>query len=98
MPLYVAHPNRRKALALTLGTLIQQWSRAQPPSPLSGAIADDTWTDARRQRALPVRVRWPSSAMPAPAGGWPVLLFSHGLGGTRAGGSVWGEAWGKSVV
>ena len=23
----------------------------------------------------------------------PVVLFSHGLGGTRDGGAVWGEAW-----
>jgi predicted dienelactone hydrolase len=93
MPHKVDHPNRRQAVALTLVALAGPASFAQTPPLVSGAIADEIWTDARRQRSLPVRVRWPSVAMPAPAGGWPVLLFSHGLGGTRAGGSVWAEAW-----
>jgi hypothetical protein len=52
---------------------------------------DETWTDAARQRAVPVRLRWPDAARFA--GPWPVVIFSHGLGGTREGGSVWGEAW-----
>ena len=93
MPIDAAHPNRRRAVALALGTLAQPWSRAQPLASVAGTVADETWTDTRRQRSLPVRVRSPSAAMTAPAGGWPVVLFSHGLGGTRAGGAVWGEAW-----
>ena len=93
MPFDFPHPTRRQAVALALGTVAQAWSRAQSPSPAAGTVADETWADARRQRSLPVRVRWPSAAMTAPAGGWPVVLFSHGLGGTRAGGAVWGEAW-----
>jgi predicted dienelactone hydrolase len=93
MPHKVDPPNRRQALALTLGALAQPRSRAQTPSPAPGTVANETWTDASRQRSLPVRVRWPSAAIPGPAGGCPVLLFSHGLGGTRAGGSVWGQAW-----
>ena len=49
---------------------------------------DQTWTDARRGRELPVRIRWPDGDGP-----WPLLLFSHGLGGSRDGGEVWGRAW-----
>jgi predicted dienelactone hydrolase len=37
---------------------------------------------------LPLRLRVPSTPGP-----WPLLLFSHGLGGGREGGDFWGEAW-----
>lgn len=95
MPSNLTRPTRRQAVALSLGAIAQPWASAQPLTPATApaTVADETWTDARRQRSLPVRVRWPDASMPAPAGGKPVVLFSHGLGGTRAGGSVWGEAW-----
>ncbi len=86
------HPNRRRAvvsgLALSLGAVSGPWAYAQTIAPV-----DDIWLDSRRQREVPVRIRWPSDALPVPAGGRPVVLFSHGLGGTRAGGEVWGLAW-----
>lgn len=75
-------------LALSLAAFVSPWARAQVTAPV-----DDIWQDSRRQREVPVRIRWPSDALPVPAGGWPVVLFSHGLGGTRAGGEVWGQAW-----
>ena len=59
---------------------------AQTPS-----YTDDTWQDPRRQRAVPVRIRWPQGT--APVGGWPVVIYSHGLGGSVGGGEVWGSAW-----
>ena len=40
---------------------------------------------------MPVRIRWPQGA--ASDGGWPVIVYSHGLGGSRKGGEVWGRAW-----
>ena len=92
-PPRVAANNRRQAIALALGALAQAWARAQTHSSAATAVADETWTDSTRQRGLPVRVRWPSADLQAPAGGRPLVLFSHGLGGTRVGGSVWGEAW-----
>jgi predicted dienelactone hydrolase len=68
---------------------------AQTP-PSSGPVLDETWTDAERQRDVPVRLRWPDAARFA--GPWPVVIFSHGLGGTREGGSVWGEGLGSGPV
>ena len=53
-----------------------------------GDYQDDTWTDAARSRAVPVRIRIPASPGP-----WPAVLFSHGLGGSRSGADVWGRAW-----
>lgn len=82
--------NRRHTLALPLALLAPPWGRAQADA--STAI-DELWTDTTRQRTLPVRIRWPAAHLPAPAGGRPVVLFSHGLGGSREGGAVWGEAW-----
>ncbi len=59
----------------------------------SGAsVINETWFDAARQREMPVTVRWPDASVKqvVPI---PVVLFSHGLGGTREGGAVWGQAW-----
>lgn len=83
---------RRQALAtgltLGLGLLVTPKAPAQAAS-----IEEDSWDDERRGRALPLRIRWPAQHSAQPPGGHPVVLFSHGLGGTRDGGAVWGEAW-----
>ena len=55
------------------------------------SVMDQTWFDSQRQRNVPVRVRWPDENRFT--GPWPVVIFSHGLGGTVDGGSVWGQAW-----
>jgi predicted dienelactone hydrolase len=44
--------------------------------------------DAARKRDIPVRIYLPSANRPA-----PVVLFSHGLGGSRAGSTFLGEQW-----
>ena len=59
---------------------------AQAQTPL--ASADETWHDPSRKRDLPLRLRFP--AVPGP---WPVVLYSHGLGGSRDGGDAWGTTW-----
>ena len=84
------HPNRRQVLA---GSAAGFFSAIATPLAWaqSPAYVDDTWQDARRQRAMPVRIRWPQGT--PPAAGWPVVVYSHGLGGSREGGDVWGQAW-----
>ncbi len=49
---------------------------------------DLTVHDAERNRDIPVRVY-----LPANQGSEPVVLFSHGLGGSRAGSRFLGEHW-----
>lgn len=76
---------RRDLLA---ATAMAAWA-AGPARALSPpAFQDDSWLDPARQRELPVRLRWPAGD--APCG---LVIHSHGLGGSRAGGAVWGEAW-----
>lgn len=59
-----------------------------------GNVADESWSDAGRKRELPIKIRWPDEALHK--GERPVVLFSHGLGGTRDGGTLWGEAWAQA--
>lgn len=49
---------------------------------------DLQWRDASRQRSLPLRLR-----LPAGEAAMPIVLFSHGLGGSVAAGTLWAQAW-----
>jgi predicted dienelactone hydrolase len=52
---------------------------------------DFDWLDARRQRAVPVRLYLPAAdAAPRPL---PLVVFSHGIGGSRRGYSYLGSHW-----
>jgi predicted dienelactone hydrolase len=73
--------NRRHLL---LGAAALMGARAA-----SARGVEDRWTDAARGgRALPVLLRWPEGTAPC-----ALVIHSHGLGGSREGGDVWGEAW-----
>ena len=69
---------------------------AQAQNVITATAEDQIWHDEARQRDVPVRIRWPAPGTLPGQAERPVLLFSHGLGGTRAGGLVWGEAWAKA--
>ncbi|MBV8657038.1 MAG: hypothetical protein JO142_04350 [Burkholderiales bacterium] len=51
-------------------------------------VLDLTVQDSARDREIPIRVMLPASKQPA-----PVILFSHGLGGTRTGSAFLGQHW-----
>jgi predicted dienelactone hydrolase len=67
--------------------------RAEPYKEAAGPHKVETlnadWTDAARQRTLPVKIYYPTD-LEAPA---PVILFSHGLGGSREVGAYLGRHW-----
>lgn len=53
------------------------------------AIARDDWRDAKRDRTVPVKIYFPQTG----AGPFPVIIFSHGLGGSREGYEFLGRHW-----
>jgi predicted dienelactone hydrolase len=79
------------ALLVTIGPSAVA-SPAYDPSRLPAsdtpAPVDLTVHDADRDRDIPVRIYLPSARGPA-----PVVLFSHGLGGSREGSSFLGKHW-----
>ncbi|WP_416760799.1 alpha/beta hydrolase family protein [Roseateles sp. So40a] len=99
---------RAAAAALTLSVVAALTIGCASPPPVTGPDVpaasgeqraadgshlwqDFDWSDPARDRAVPVRVYWPSGA--APAAGWPVVVFSHGMGGSRRGYSYLGSYW-----
>jgi dienelactone hydrolase len=92
--------NRRRCLQLGAAALVA--SALPLPLRLRAAAAEgfDTldldWADATRQRPVPVRLYLPHSASAAnPA---PVMVFSHGIGGSRRGYSYLGQHVAKQGV
>ena len=73
---------------------------ADVPAPIAPPYAPDRtllavdvvrfdWHDASRNRDVPVKIYFPTDA----AGPFPVIVFSHGLGGTREGYEYLGRQW-----
>ncbi len=61
-----------------------------PPKPTAKvAVLRDVWHDAERERDVPVKVYYPEKS----DGPVPLIIFSHGLGGTREGYEYLGEHW-----
>lgn len=50
------------------------------------SLHDFDWFDATRKRAVPARLYWPAGAQPV-----ALVVFSHGIGGSRRGYSYLGE-------
>jgi predicted dienelactone hydrolase len=53
-------------------------------------VQEFDWVDMARQRAVPVRLYLPAAAGDAPV---PLVVFSHGIGGSRRGYSYLGQHW-----
>lgn len=53
------------------------------------SIVRDTWHDAHREREVPVKIYSPATGQ----GPFPIIIFSHGLGGTREMYEYLGRYW-----
>src|SRR2546426_9311771 len=61
-----------------------------PPAPTNEvASLKHDWHDAKRDRAVPVKIYFPKEGR----GPFPIVLFSHGLGGSRDGYEYLGRYW-----
>jgi pimeloyl-ACP methyl ester carboxylesterase len=70
--------------AVVAGLAFGRWALAAQGSWVSPPFRQDDleWWDDRRQRAVPVRLYAPVNPSAGPS---PLLVFSHGIGGSRAG-------------
>jgi predicted dienelactone hydrolase len=90
-------PAVRLLTALSLVAFLSTWAplaHAQPPwspdRPLQKvATLLLTWHDDARNRDIPVKIYYPAAAK-SPC---PMIIFSHGLGGSREGYSYLGQRW-----
>jgi len=66
-------------------------SSYQPPRPSEQQVAvlEYEWHDATRDRDVPIKIYYPASAKEIS----PVIIFSHGLGGSREGYEYLGRHW-----
>ncbi len=84
------------AAGLALGGSVGARAQGLPTDAPAAASAeirtlDLEWLDASRQRSVPVRLYLPDSARAdAPV---PLIVFSHGIGGSRQGYSYLGRFW-----
>jgi predicted dienelactone hydrolase len=75
-------------LLLFAGQVFAAYDPLSVPDGFKPATLDLTVHDQGRKRDIPLRVYLPSSKTPA-----PVVLFSHGLGGSREGSVFLGQHW-----
>ncbi|HSS52610.1 MAG TPA: hypothetical protein VLX28_27015 [Thermoanaerobaculia bacterium] len=59
------------------------------PGPYAVATVSYDWTDSARSRKVPVKIYYPEKGQ----GPFPVIVFSHGLGGSRDGYEYLGRHW-----
>ncbi|MDO8421652.1 MAG: acetylhydrolase [Parvibaculum sp.] len=64
--------------------------RAQVTEP-SYLVTDYDWVDQSRSRRVPARLYWPTGTAPDTL--VPLVVFSHGIGGSRQGYSYLGKHW-----
>jgi len=87
---HLAYERSMKLLRKILGWL-SLLVAAPATAALPVTLCEGAWLDAVRSRTIPVRLR-----MPAGSGKLPVILFSHGLGGSLDAGAIWAEAWAEA--
>jgi dienelactone hydrolase len=84
------------AMALSMMHYTRAADAEYDPLALSGEAAapiDFTVHDAKRERDVPIRVYLPETAAGADEGPAPVVVFSHGLGGSRENSPYLGRHW-----
>jgi predicted dienelactone hydrolase len=72
------------------------WAQDAPAAPTGYGTLDLDWTDGARNRPVPARLYWPHAAsLQAPL---PLVVFSHGIGGSRGNYSYLGRHWAAQGV
>ena len=92
LPGLPASPARRRLLLAALAATLLPGAAGTSLADESGyRVLEFDWRDGARERDVPVRLYLPGGASrDAPA---PLVVFSHGIGGSRAGYSYLGRHW-----
>lgn len=69
---------------------------ASSATPADTQVIDLDWQDDARHRAVPVRLYWPAKAQAGQP--VPLVLFSHGIGGSRRGYNYLGSYWASQGI
>ncbi len=96
----IANQNSAEVAAATAPNAAHAAAAATSSAPLAVRVVDFAWKDAARDREIPARLYFPersvNSANAASAGSTtrvPMVVFSHGLGGSQLGYSYLGRYW-----
>ncbi len=76
-------------VALLVTPLVARPAQAPAPGSYTVATVSYDWTDSTRDRKVPVKIYYPEKGQ----GPFPVIIFSHGLGGSREGCEYLGRHW-----
>lgn len=82
-------PSRRSLLALAFASsaLAADYTPPKPTQAVATGLFE--WRDAKRERGVPAKIYYPRD-LASPA---PIIIFSHGLGGSREGYEYLGRYW-----
>jgi predicted dienelactone hydrolase len=75
--------------AFAVDSLTQYTPDDSTPGAYQISVIDYDWFDQKRRRRVPVRIYFPQGG----SGPFPVIIFSHGLGGSREGYQYLGRHW-----
>ncbi len=78
--------------SLFAGSVTEALLNTQPGARFEVKILRDVWLDALRQRQIPVKIYYPAEKKEPAA----VIVFSHGLGGSREGYEYLGRFWAEN--
>src|ERR1700722_18408724 len=80
---------KRFVLALFFALVIARCSAVWAETTNEVDFVRHEWRDAKRERTVPVKIYFPKTG----EGPFPVIIFSHGLGGSREGYEYLGRYW-----
>src|SRR6266545_1952501 len=99
-PVFVFNIGMRLASRIALALIVLATAAAardySATGPFEVKVADETLHDSTRNKDVPVRVYFPESRAGAPAphdARFPIIVFSHGAGGSGNSYQNWGRHW-----
>ncbi len=80
-------------VSLLIGAPVFAGGYSAAPGPFAVGTLEQVWHDDARNRDIPVRIYFPRDTGDKTSPAFPVIIFSHGLGGSREGYAYLGEHW-----